>query len=384
MSLLARFRLEQAARHNRHEGTPPRSRSRSPSPACSHASGLYFPSSPNSPHAPDSPGYPPAQSRRQECSASSENLEAECQLKRKKRFVVDPCRENQLDDDAMDQFAALDVPQMLIVLNGKLLALECERICDEALTFIHSRGFKGILNDRLRTCLLSPNLSKYVDGLPEHLWGFIKRNPGVFKLPAKALEDPELSIIVDSLIKEVLTSQRSQIKIKLASSVNKQQHISQLARALAQKDFIDVTTGQWARIAFLRQNFLLFMKLVTESTARRMRSSNLEPEQDDDDRDSLDSGNNNRAAARHGREERFWIDSQFWEFIDTLLDELRSELEGHPPELRTKEWEKNFTEVLQSDLQMFPASDRTSCLRASDGHNIVDWQRSLHQELVWL
>ena len=37
----------------------------------------------------------------------------------------------------------------------------------------------------------------------------------VFKIPPKALEDPELSDFIDSLMKDVLTKQRSTIKTKV-------------------------------------------------------------------------------------------------------------------------------------------------------------------------
>jgi len=43
----------------------------------------------------------------------------------------------------------------------------------------------------------------------------MRRNLAVFKIPSKALEDPELSEYIDSLVKETLTKQWSQIKIKV-------------------------------------------------------------------------------------------------------------------------------------------------------------------------
>ena len=153
MSLLARFRLEHA-RHNRQQGSP-----RPPSPARSQS--LYFPRSSNSP--PTSPGFPLAQPRRRERSISSDDLEAERQLKKRKLHALDTCRENQLDDSALDQFAEvsgafysfepvnddvhyyctqLDLPQMLITLHGTLLALERERVKDDTQTFIRSPQFK--------------------------------------------------------------------------------------------------------------------------------------------------------------------------------------------------------------------------------------------------
>ncbi|KAI5997602.1 hypothetical protein EDC04DRAFT_3075497 [Pisolithus marmoratus] len=192
----------------------------------------------------------------------------------------------------------------------------------------------------------------------------MKKNLTVFKIPAKALEDPELAEYIDSLMKDI------------AGSINKRQHISQLAKSLAQKDFVEVTTGQWARFAFLRQNLILFNQIVAESMAKKVEvDKNGETLDDDlDDHDKHD----------HRDRERLWTDKEFWEFVDTLLDQLHDDAEQRPTmELRKKEWEKNFTESLQDDLQMFPASDKNSSIRPSDGKSISDWQRAIHQELVW-
>ncbi|KAF8416229.1 hypothetical protein L210DRAFT_3411508, partial [Boletus edulis BED1] len=72
-----------------------------------------------------------------------------------------------------------------------------------------------IMKDRLRSCLLSPNLTGYVTELPENLWSFMKKNTTVFKIPTLALDDPELSEYIDGLMKETLTKQRAIIKAKV-------------------------------------------------------------------------------------------------------------------------------------------------------------------------
>ena len=97
-----------------------------------------------------------------------------------------------------------------------------------------------------------------------------------------------------------------------------------------------------------RQNLLLFNKLVSESLARKLALSPTEesvPEQDD--HDSLDSDrnndnndNNNDKATRKDGGERSWCDSKFWEFIDTLLDEMCVETELVPVMCHKKEWER--------------------------------------------
>ncbi|KAH7905869.1 hypothetical protein BJ138DRAFT_1094753 [Hygrophoropsis aurantiaca] len=106
-------------------------------------------------------------------------------------------------------------------------------------------------DDRLLSCLLSPNLTGYLDELPENIFAYAKKNLSVFKIPARAMEDPEMSGFIDKLIKEVLTKQRAQIKQKIANSLKTKMHISILAKSLTPGGYYEITMAHWARIAFL-------------------------------------------------------------------------------------------------------------------------------------
>ena len=101
MSLLSHFRLEQGI----DGGTPSRGHRRGLYPS----SPLHFPSSSPSfwPGAQPPPHYTP--SRRPRSSSGETDMSQQRIVKRMKLFVTDVCRENQLEDDALDGFARVSV-----------------------------------------------------------------------------------------------------------------------------------------------------------------------------------------------------------------------------------------------------------------------------------
>ena len=95
MSLLSHFQLEQGISGR----TPTRS-------------GLYSSSPFRSPPvaqprwgAQSPPQYTPSPSMRRPRSASGDDMEQQHSTKRNRRFVTDVCKEYQLEDDALDDFA---------------------------------------------------------------------------------------------------------------------------------------------------------------------------------------------------------------------------------------------------------------------------------------
>ncbi|KAH0825929.1 hypothetical protein J3R83DRAFT_7619 [Lanmaoa asiatica] len=308
---------------------------------------LYFP--PSSPVGERSSIFEPPTpaQRRRECSDSAEQaLEWEGQGRRKRRCAIQVCKDLELSEDALTTFAELDVPEMLIMIFGKHLWLERERMKDEVHSFIKSDEFKG----------------------------FIKKNLAVFNIPPLVMEDARLMIYVDTLMKDVLTKQRSQIKTKIVANISKNHHISDLAKSLAGCDFVDVTLVQWGRFAFLRQNYILFSTIVDESLAKKVAGSDAQEDS------NTPAGNE---PANNGT--RTWSSNQFWEFIDELLDEMREAVRHEPgTESRKQAWEKFFTDSLQSDLEQFPAENKSASLHPSDGRSAPEWQKAIHQDLAWL
>ncbi|EGO30674.1 hypothetical protein SERLADRAFT_404742 [Serpula lacrymans var. lacrymans S7.9] len=57
---------------------------------------------------------------------------------------------------------------------------------------LDSADFRKLLNDRLRACLFSPNLTAYVTDLGDHIFEFLEKNPNVFKFKQEFLHDPKI------------------------------------------------------------------------------------------------------------------------------------------------------------------------------------------------
>ncbi|KAF8124140.1 hypothetical protein EV363DRAFT_1178470 [Boletus edulis] len=332
---------------------------------------------------------PPGQGERRPRSDSFD-LEEQRRSKRVRQHALDTCRENMLEDDALDQFVEFDIPEMLISVHGKLLAVERSRKKDETHVFLHSDQFKDIMKDRLRSCLLSPNLTGYVTELPENLWSFMKKNTTVFKIPTLALDDPELSEYIDGLMKETLTKQRAIIKAKLMSSIKSKQHVSLLARSLAQTGYYEVTTNQWARFAFLRGSMVTFNDLVIQSMAKTVEASNSKDTGNTSNDPPIDNNEDPSGASDLDVElddspSRLWISTAYWEYIDLLLIEIRTQTEAGEPTLngRKKKLDAFFTECLQGDFKKYPDTKRNCAVPYASELSLSDTQRSIHQGLMW-
>ncbi|KAF8133897.1 hypothetical protein EV363DRAFT_1448555 [Boletus edulis] len=129
---------------------------------------------------------------------------------------------------------------------ANLLSIKHARVYNELLTFIHFKQFKA----------------------------FMKRNLVIFKIPPQALEDPELSNFIDSLMKDVLTKQWSTIKIKIATAINTQMHISYLTKSLALSGYYEVTTDQWTCFALLAFNNLMNKSMEDKVVILKLKRDN--------------------------------------------------------------------------------------------------------------
>ncbi|KAG9308780.1 hypothetical protein JVU11DRAFT_11573 [Chiua virens] len=193
MSLLTRFRLEHAhtgGSSNDAEGSAPASAGETTGAHLDDFDRLSFPpSSPAGERSSTMEPPPPGQRRRERSDSAEEALERGSQRRHKRRCAVQVCRDLELAEDALTAFADLDLPGMLITIFGKLLWLERERMKDEVHSFIKSDEFKDVLQDLLRTALLSANISRYLNGINDRIWGFIKKNLAVFNIPPLVMED---------------------------------------------------------------------------------------------------------------------------------------------------------------------------------------------------
>ncbi|KAF8833791.1 hypothetical protein BDN67DRAFT_1017170 [Paxillus ammoniavirescens] len=91
-----------------------------------------------------------------------------------------------------------------------ILEMQMQGRKSNAERFINSDEFKDILKDRLWACLLSPNLTVYVQDLAVQIFMsmqiYAKKNLQTFKILEVALEDPEMMEKIIVLISQLLTS----------------------------------------------------------------------------------------------------------------------------------------------------------------------------------
>ncbi|KIK78700.1 hypothetical protein PAXRUDRAFT_163265, partial [Paxillus rubicundulus Ve08.2h10] len=165
----------------------------------------------------------------------SESMEVEAQQEQKhlKQFGISLCRTKGLPEGTLDDFAVLSSKEMMITVHADMLELHAQRRKSQAEQFIESEEFKDILRERLQVCLLSPNLTAYKQCLLLIWQAYAKQNLSTFKIPEVALEDPEMTEYITSLISHLLTSARSNMKQKIANHIVSKSHISILAKSLA-------------------------------------------------------------------------------------------------------------------------------------------------------
>ncbi|KAG1769266.1 hypothetical protein EV702DRAFT_1202904 [Suillus placidus] len=263
--------------------------------------------------------------------------------------------------------------EMLLNIMGHLIALDKRKARDDARELISSAEFKQSLTDRLRACLLSPNLSGYVTHLSQNLFEFVKKHPSVFKIPLAALQDLELMNKLDSMIKELLTQQRGSMKQKIVTSADRGSNIHALCRSLS-GNCTEITSAHWSR----RSSLIQFRTVVAESAKSQEEvtlNSNHEHVPADMEGDEADSSPSTITQCT-------WTFNQYWSYIDVLLGELRDDAKKNTSTTQAAEEfvKQFFTEVLQADLRKYPS---TTSLAPSLDSVTVDWQKTIHSKLIW-
>ncbi|KAF8833806.1 hypothetical protein BDN67DRAFT_985779 [Paxillus ammoniavirescens] len=268
------------------------------------------------------PESPCAQRRPRSPSADADLEDPVCVLKRQKQYAAGLCSKFNLPDDSLQDFAGQrvtdvswvqqDLATMLIHVQATLLKFESSREKENALLFIKSDEFKA----------------------------FAKKNLPVFKIPAKALEDPKMTEKIDTLIKDVLTKQRAQIKSKIIAGIKAKSHISVLVRILSPSGVYEITTHHWAHTSFLRACLISFNELISKSMAAKVadQQKNKDPE-----------GVPTNAVQQVSHTE-----------------------ESADPDAEDSE----------GDMKQFPGSKRNAPIPASTSVT-VQWQKAIHEELVW-
>lgn len=131
--------------------------------------------------------FPFALAQRRAHSLSDEDQVPERELKRRKEFAEKTCTELGFAPDALAEFSQVRLlspsivfrlyanaeqmrqADMMILLQASIISLRQENQKDETRKYIASEEFKDVLKERLRCCLLSPNLTGYVIGMASNI-----------------------------------------------------------------------------------------------------------------------------------------------------------------------------------------------------------------------
>ncbi|KAF8679015.1 hypothetical protein AX14_004578 [Amanita brunnescens Koide BX004] len=253
-----------------------------------------------------------------------------------KTFADRTCRDFHLPDGSLDTFSSLpNMSCMLVHFMGALIKSNQVQQTESANKLLESQEYQAMLSERLLTVLLSPSLTAYCTGLAAHIIEFIGSNLSTFKTPPEVYQDPELKSEFSSLVKALLTQNRSVMKQKLIKGINNSLQIIDLAKSIAPPS-IELTLAHICRIAFLRITLLEFAQQDNEENP---------------------AANNPRTTS-------------FWGTVDDHLEQLRTaERENNNPRL-VKEF---FTTALQLDLKKYAGQyPKPSQLAGPEWQKIVE------------
>ncbi|KAH7928891.1 hypothetical protein BV22DRAFT_1126245 [Leucogyrophana mollusca] len=203
---------------------------------------------------------------------------------------------------------------------------------------------------------------------------------------------------VDGFIKDNLTAQRGIAKIKIFASIEAKTNVGALGRTLGSPGH-DLTFAHLGRKSDQRLSASSFLTVV-DSCAKRVAAqkerevSGAAPEVEEEPVLADDATPEQIAAAAKAKKdkERIWIMSEYWEFLDSMLIDLRAEARAatETPAAREEHVKRLtlvdavtrlFTECLQADLKQYPAGD--SSLSTTPDNMVVAWQRAIHNDLIW-
>ncbi|KAG2097251.1 uncharacterized protein F5147DRAFT_656388 [Suillus discolor] len=253
------------------------------------------------------------------------------------------------------------VKEMFLNLMATLLAMQRAAKRSASQDFIASDDFKGIMKDRLRACLLSPNLTGYVLELADNVIAYAKKHPTTFKIPDGTFEDSEMSDVVTTFIEENLTAQRGSMKQKINHSLKTKANISVLAKSLASMGH-EVTVAHWAHFAFLRSTFVSFQTVVEQAKATSAAQDSTVAVMENRDSEVIDSPEApGPGPATSENEEPDGV---------TVADTIEKARTGYQPNignLSTFSFVMFFTSCLQDDMKRYvsthsliPTFDKTS------------------------
>ncbi|EGO30399.1 hypothetical protein SERLADRAFT_431935 [Serpula lacrymans var. lacrymans S7.9] len=267
---------------------------------------------------------------------------------------------------------------MMLDIKGHLLSMDtnCQASDrDKALERLESADFRKLLNN------------PYVTDLGDRVFEFLEKNPNVFKINPEFLQDPKIRSKLSSLIKDLLTAARGNIKPKLWMSIQKKQDISILTKSLIPPRVMEITLAHWARITFMCALLVEFRRIVasqgsSQDTAAAEQQEAGGHNSTTDQSEHRPMTPNSEQDAEETCTPHVWKDEQFWVYVDQLLEELREFAKKGTAS--TEEWEDNmkdfFTESLQVDMATYAEPGR---LVPTVDSVSIEWQRMIHAQLIW-
>ncbi|KAG1733334.1 uncharacterized protein EDB91DRAFT_1251337 [Suillus paluster] len=178
------------------------------------------------------------------------------------KIYAEKAAENDVSEKGLNDFIDTGgIYYMLIDLKVCMMKFDVAQraaILLDLKELINSKDFKSALQNRLIACLLSPNITAYMEDTLPHIMNFIKNNSGIFKVPLSLFKDVKLTAILAKTVSELLSSIRGNMKSKLLASICKRMSITDTAKSLAHGS-IEVDSAHWNRLAFLRRCLRVFM-----------------------------------------------------------------------------------------------------------------------------
>ncbi|VDC03600.1 unnamed protein product [Peniophora sp. CBMAI 1063] len=294
------------------------------------------------------------------------------------------CARHELPRDALSDFVELGSDAKFLDLKAHLLKSDQERQKLSNILQLRNSATKKMLEGRAMIILMSPNLTALVTDLYEHVCNYAKVHPDAFNVPESLVKDHELFGELCHMLSNALGSQRSRMKqrfddyesVPRSSGSQAAKHsIDKLATSLAPK-IAHVGEVHLGRLAFLRAAYLDFKMRPAD-----MRRPSAGASEQEDSAEPITTGDDAEDTTAEGSSSsRRFRDTEFFNYVDWQLQELREHLVANVPfQDRAKTLRAFYEDALDKDREKY-RGEKTNPSQL--GHP-PRWQEDLEMALVW-
>ncbi|KAI0316167.1 hypothetical protein OF83DRAFT_1173160 [Amylostereum chailletii] len=307
-----------------------------------------------------SPSPRPARHPREE---DNDNESSDCvtprTAKRTKLFAWETCERLNMPVETLDHVAGLTDRFLMVAVLGAVEAHEMKVKKTKLQEKFGSQDFEDVLGDRLCDGLMAAHLTAYVTQASDNFINVLKCFPSAFEVPREMLYDTSIASDLLSMVKEMLTDERANIKQKLGFSMG-----------LGGRKVLNT------RVAFLRLCLQEFEAMLAEPTSAPDHGTG----DDDDDGEPQQSQPPNEDNGVTSFKPR-----DFWKFVDEELFIIRQRrANASTTEEGTALYNELFSHILQEDLKTWQSENpmnRATTVPMREVHN--EWQRVLEKHLQW-